>query len=403
MIKFALRRNLIYPFQYLLWSVIRDIESDLISIFFKLDHLIITTPLMFLGEFLGGLILYIYDMKIITKYKKGKDIDNFTDKFIKMKHKIDEGHKIKIIFVIFTIALYDFVQFFLAFPLSKFVNISASLEKRLRATYTIVTGIFCYYKLGLPIFKHHYFSLISIVICIILIISTEFGFQEFNIFLSYGQFSLALVLVFLIQLFHCLEQSFEKLLFVYYNSNPYYVLMIEGIFGLIFCVICSFFYNFFDDIIEFKKEKTTSEFVLLIFCLIIYVILSGGKNIFRLVTTKIFSPMTTTFVIYMFNPINLIISYFSKKDFKSHGESNLAYFLINFFISLILSFFGGVYNEFIILLCCGLERDTHNQVTKRSELESEMKVVFEKYDGEEKRESINSDYYIQVPDNKSIK
>ena len=403
MIKFALRRNLIYPFQYLLWSVIRDIEGDLISIFFKLDHLIITTPLMFLGEFLGGLILYIYDMKIIAKYKKGKDIDNFTDKFIKMKHKIDEGNKIKIIFIIFTIALYDFIQFFLAFPLSKFVGVSASLEKRLRATYTIVTGIFCYYKLGLPIFKHHYFSLISIVICIILIISTEFGFQEFNIFLSYGQFSLALLLVFLIQLFHCLEQSFEKLLFVYYNSNPYYVLMIEGIFGLIFCVICSFFYNFFDDIIEFKKGKTISEFVLLIFCLIIYVILSGGKNIFRLVTTKIFSPMTTTFVIYMFNPINLILSYFFKKDFKSHGESNLAYFLINFFISLILSFFGGVYNEFIILLCCGLERDTHNQVTKRSELESEMKIVFEKYDGDEKRESINSNYYIQVPDNKSIK
>ena len=288
MIKFALRRNLIYPFQYLLWSVIRDIEGDLISIFFKLDHLIITTPLMFLGEFLGGLILYIYDMKIIAKYKKGKDIDNFTDKFIKMKHKIDEGNKIKIIFIIFTIALYDFIQFFLAFPLSKFVGVSASLEKRLRATYTIVTGIFCYYKLGLPIFKHHYFSLISIVICIILIISTEFGFQEFNIFLSYGQFSLALFLVFLIQLFHCLEQSFEKLLFVYYNSNPYYVLMIEGIFGLIFCVICSFFYNFFDDIIEFKKGKTISEFVLLIFCLIIYVIFLKIKGIINYFSKKKF-------------------------------------------------------------------------------------------------------------------
>ena len=344
MIKFALRRNLIYPFQYLLWSVIRDIESDLISIFFKLNHLIITTPLMFLGEFLGGLILYIYHLKILEKYKKAKEVDNFTDKFIKMKHKIVEGNKIKIIFVIFTIALYDFVQFFLAFPLSKFVNVSASLEKRLRATYTIITGIFCYYKLGLPIFKHHYFSLISIVICIILIISTEFCFQEFNIFLSYGQFSLALLFVFLIQIFHCLEQSFEKLLFVYYNSNPYYVLMIEGIFGLIFCVICSFFYSFFDDIIEFKKEKTTSEFILLIICLIIYIILSGGKNIFRLVTTKIFSPITTTFVIYMFNPINLILSYFFKNDFKSYGESNLAYFLINLFISLMLSFFGGVYN-----------------------------------------------------------
>ena len=338
-IKFALRRNLIYPLQYLLWSVIRDIESDLISYFFKINDLIITTPLMFLGEFLGGLILYIYQ-KHFTSKKKNNKFSNILSsiKFIKARNNVVKGNKIKIIFIIFTIAVYDFVQFFIAFPLDKFINLSCSLEKRLRGTYTIVTAIFSYYKLGLSIFKHQYFSLIGIIICIIIIISIEFIFQEFNIFLSYGQFFLALLFIFLIQFFCSMEQSFEKCLFVYNNINPFLVLMIEGIFGLIFCLIYSFFYSFIDNIIEFKKEKTISEFALLIFSLIIYMILSGGKNIFRVVTTRIYSPMTSTFIVYILNPLYLIYYFVSRKDFISYGESNIIYFLLNLIISLILSF-----------------------------------------------------------------
>ena len=163
MIKFALRRNLIYPFQYLLWNVIRDIERDLIRYFFGLKDLTITTPLMFLEEFLAGLIFHLHQKKNISKNKNGNDTNSSAFQFIQAKYKIIKGNRIKIIFFIFTIALYDFVQFFLAFPLSKFINLSESLAERLKGTYTIITAIFSYYKLGLPIFKHQYFSLIVII------------------------------------------------------------------------------------------------------------------------------------------------------------------------------------------------------------------------------------------------
>ena len=171
MIKFAVRRNLIYPLQYLLWSIIRDIEVELTS-FFLLNNLIITTPIMFFGEFLAGLIFYLHQKKNISKNKTEQGRNSFVIKFMKTKHKIVEGNKFEIIFIIFTIAFFDFVQFILTFPLSKFINLSGSLEKRLRGTYTIVCAIFSYYKLGLPIFKHQYFSLIAILICIIIVIST---------------------------------------------------------------------------------------------------------------------------------------------------------------------------------------------------------------------------------------
>ena len=64
---------------------------------------------------------------------------------------------------------------------------------------------------------------------------------------------------------------------------------------------------------------------------------------------------------------------------------------------MILSFFGGVYNEFIILFCCGLERDTHNQVIQRADNEKEFSVLFEGDDDDEKRNESNfSDYLSQV-------
>ena len=60
MIKFALRQNLKYPLQALLWNVLRDIESILISRFLNVSDLAINCPLMFLGELLAGSIIYLY-------------------------------------------------------------------------------------------------------------------------------------------------------------------------------------------------------------------------------------------------------------------------------------------------------------------------------------------------------
>ena len=49
-------------------------------------------------------------------------------------------------------------------------------------------------------------------------------------------------------------------------------------------------------------------------------------------------------------------------------ELDIAYFILNIIISLIISFFGCIYNEFIILFFCDLERDTHDQISKRAEI-----------------------------------
>ena len=68
MIKFALRRNLIYPLQLLIFNVVRDTERDLLSIYFNFDFSLIFTPLMFIGEFLANIF-------ISEKYNCEKNIE----------------------------------------------------------------------------------------------------------------------------------------------------------------------------------------------------------------------------------------------------------------------------------------------------------------------------------------
>ena len=121
--------------------------------------------------------------------------------------------------------------------------------------------------------------------------------------------------------------SSEKYLFEYDNINPFYALLFEGFFGFLLSIAYDLYYNPFDNIREFKKNKSYSEFDILILCLIIYIILSSLKNLFRVNTTKIFTPMATTSVEYILNPINFIIYFVLNLDFITNKERNYAYFL----------------------------------------------------------------------------
>ena len=103
--------------------------------------------------------------------------------------------------------------------------------------------------------------------------------------------------------------------------------------------------------------------------------------------------MTSSFMEYILNPFYLIYYFISGSDFISLGKNNFVYFIINFVISLIITFCGGVYNEFLILFCCGLERDTYIQVRNRSNFENELNKL---YEGDDDDSSISSDYILEL-------
>ena len=136
--------------------------------------------------------------------------------------------------------------------------------------------------------------------------------------------------------------------------------------------------------IRMYQKTSTKQFSILILLLIFYMILSGLKNLFRVQTTKIFSPITTTFIDYILNPIYLTIYFAINEDFLTKRKKNYAHFFINFFLALFIIFFCLIYNEFIIIYYCGLERDTYLEISNRGNLiDKNINEFFELYDLEE--------------------
>ena len=370
MIKFALRPNLRYPVQLIIWSFIRTIERELIGQFYSYKINLAYLPLMFFGEFIFGGTIYLY---IECSSKKRRKETEKTASFLSIQ-LIDNSDNImqirdklyKIILLILFNAFFDFVEFVLSIEVSsKFINSSSSIENRLAGILIILQALCYRYILSLPILKHQYFSLVIISISLVLTIITEFIFQDINIFLTYIDFLLLFLVLFLIQLFNSLLDVVDKYLFEYDYINPFKCLMLEGLFGLVYSFIYFSYRNPFPGIIKYYKNNSQNNGVL-IFLLVFYSFLCGGQNMFRVTTNKIYSPMAATLSQYFLNPLYIIINFILGSDFNSNGKRNYIYFIINFLLSFIISFSGCVYNEFLILFFYGLQHETHDQISLRA-------------------------------------
>ena len=72
LIKLSFRKNLIYLFLLFIFLILRRILGIIISGIYGLDNSLIFCLLMFLGEFIGGLIIYYKQVSFLMKIKKKK-------------------------------------------------------------------------------------------------------------------------------------------------------------------------------------------------------------------------------------------------------------------------------------------------------------------------------------------
>jgi len=369
MIKFGIRKNLIYPLMLIIYTSIRKIDSILMIKINNFEASLFLTYIMFLGEFVFGLIIYLSNLRFLAINRDSKESTNRNSsilgiKLIQRKSKLKiPDKKYKIYFIIFMATFFDFNVFLLqTYYLPAFYKfVSESLIVRLRSTLTISSAFLCYFLLRIPIYRHQIFSLIMISICLIIIIFTEYFYER----IAYLHF--ALLFIFFVYFFNsCLDVS-EKYLLEYNYINPFKLLMLEGIIGLILVSIFSIWVNPLKEIIEvFDGEKSTYKLYLLIIFLIIYFLSSGGRNIYRILTNKLYSPMTRTLTDCILDPLLLFFYFISEEDFKSKGERNLLFFIINIIASFLIVFSSCVYNELFVLFCCNLEFNTYHQISKRS-------------------------------------
>jgi len=369
-IKIGLRHNLIYLLMLILFNSLRKIDLFVLDKIFEFKISMIFIILMFFGEFLAGLIICIYQTcsfqdeidSIITEIKLISGPSEMSP----------QDSKFKIYFLIFMTSVFDFIEFLISsYYIPQFKLISKTLEMRLSSFLTLSAALFFIYLLKLKIYKHQIFSLLIILACLLIIGFSEYFFQHFDDERTEEDFFIALFLILVVHFFNSLLDSVEKYLLEYDYVNPFKLLMLEGIFGIILSIIYLFLIgnNPFEEINEqYINNENNIKFILLIICLFLYLPLNGGRNAYRVATNKVYSPMANSLADYILNPFYIIYYFINEDDFigGKQNTKNIFYFILNLISSIIIVFCGCIYNEFLVLFCFNLEYDTHKQVSIRA-------------------------------------
>ena len=364
LIYISIRRNLYYIINLLIHYYLRKVDLIIINTKFQFNDSLIFTFLMFFGEFFAGLSIFLYQHIFLKK--DIKTVKHFKIPFSIYKPKMNRTDNIfKIGLLIFFSASFDFIEFVIAtFYIPRFEIVSSTAEYRFGGLIIIIGALICHFNLRIKILKHQFYSLIIIGICLAIIIILEIIYRGKGV--SFGDFCFAHMLVVGYLIFVPFTDVIEKYLIEFNFINPFLILMIESIFGFIFISIYSAGENLFKNFNEIYSNYSTGEFVLFIFLLFLYFVFSAGTNAYKILTNGLYSPMAKTLAVYILNPLIFLYYFIIGNDFLSDGERDWFYFIANIIISLIISFLGCVFNEFIILSCCGLEYETHSFVSKRA-------------------------------------
>ena len=381
MIKIALRRNLIYPIYLIFWAFLRKIVSILISKLFNFSGSVIYTFLMFLGELIGGFVTFMYQYNFI----KQKDIPK--EMLKKFRFSLIEGQeielkkldgKIKIFFLVFMTAFFDFFEFILStYYIDKIHRISGSLQVRLGGVLILSSSLLYRFLLNIPMLKHQKFAFTLLVLCLIILIISEYFFQEFDGIITTKDLSLAIIFSVISYISLTFDDIIEKYLIEFDFLNPFIILFRQGIIGIIFTIICALIENPFKGLKDVYDNNSGAMFILFLFLLLLYSIFGALKNIYRMPTIMLFTPMNKNLADIIINPIYIVYYFIEGKDFSKNGQRNYLYFFTNLIILIIFDICGLIFNEFLILFCCRLDHDTYKSITERAISLEEMNILNE--------------------------
>ena len=309
---------------------------------------------------------YILLLKKFQKRKKNRIIRRicyFFEKLIRLKNiKKKRDNWVKIIILIFFASFFDFEEFIILNDiLSKFENLSISLNLRIAVFASFVTYLLCVYALNFSFRKHEKCSITCIMIFLVIELVIEIIFSTEHI---------KILLIILLNILNLTLYPFTDVIERYLAennfSNPYGILSGEGIFVFIMTTFYSLYNQTFEQIKQNHKDMDTKKLILLVFLLFLYMLLSAIINVYKVHCNIFWSPAGRTLFNYILNPIFLIYSFFYENDFIYKGKQNISFFILNEIISLLFTFSGFVYCEFIILSCFGLEHDTQYGIIKRA-------------------------------------
>ena len=164
---------MLYPSLFILFSCIRRIDKYFLEKFFlgdvKTTYIVIS--ILTISSFIISLLFFIYNKKKQKPHKKKETINSQKINLIKTKLKYEiPDNAYKIFILIFFAAYFEFFGF-----LSRKFNTIYDLNDenfdefnaKFRGLEILSSSILCYFTLRIKIYKHHIFSLIIIVFCLL--------------------------------------------------------------------------------------------------------------------------------------------------------------------------------------------------------------------------------------------
>ena len=405
MVKFGFRNKNFYPTMFLIFIILRLCIEKLMKAHKYKDNIGFLFPfLIFISQSLICFFIHLY----YYKKKKSKERKSVEKQIVKLSTiqlmtntlipSNDSIYKIRVL-IIFA-SFFNFLG--CAIRSDDIVDFgdkeenNSFLEVRIRSIQILISSLLCHFTMRLTIYKHHKLSLIIITIFSVIIIILEFYFSEslYNIFIAI-----------LICTVSCLFRSFldasEKYLFDFNYIEILKIVIYEGSISLFLCII--YFLtntrykkqakNLLNDISEFDWS-----FVYFIFLILIYLIVSGLRNSYRVATNKFYSPMLRALIESSIDPFLFIYNFFVYEK-KEETEENWIYFGFILFCLTVISISTFIYNELIVLYCCGLEYNTYYEINKRlyfrkqsSSINDNIDNIFYEEENNEDNESDKDDY-----------
>ena len=364
LLKIGIRNNMRYPLLFILFKCLLDFNEMFKRIFcdYYKGYFICCT-LIFLSQFLSGLFPLLK-----SKFKKGKKTIKqkvLGFKLIQGKGKIKAiDNYCKIIFLLFLASYFNLIGTIVR--RKYFSQINEKLPKRgnftefrFKSIQIEVSALLSYLTIKIKLYKHQLVSLITIFIILILIMIIDIIDDYSDLLLKFKYFALTA--------FTCMARSFldtiEKYLFEFDYLEPYVILIFEGLIGTIFnpmlLLIDDESYEDFKEIKGLSNEKP--KLILLIILFILFLIISSFKNMYRVLTVQYYSPMTRALAESILDPFILLYHFFLNEK----SPSNFIYFFLIIFCLTINALCSLVYNDFIVVYCCGMEHDTYLEINKR--------------------------------------
>jgi hypothetical protein len=366
LIKFGFSESLFYPSLFVLFLFIRRIIKFVLEVYLlqkKLSYILV-------------LIMFIFEIVIgfIFLYNRNKKKDNsVTSEFmgiplIKEVSTLKRpDSNLKVIVLIIFASHFEIIgaisrRYLTNNAISKESNLYDEYHAKYRSSEIIIASILCFFTLKMKIYKHHTFSLIFILICLIVIyiIEIKCGIDNF----------MYCIFILVSSICRVFLDTIEKYLFDTDFVDIYKITIFEGIIDSIF-TCCLFFFDvpkdelmkLINNTIDDKDEAKGLLYWIGILLLFAYGAFSGLKNISRRYTVKKNSPMTRALAESILDPIFILYGYLNRDKNQIKSEDNekqvMVSFIVTFICSILMVFCSCVYNEIFVLFCCGLERKTH--------------------------------------------